>query len=130
SPFRFAPCNLHAGSAVMRKKQKQSAEAVKNWDQDVELAESPQRDVNRLSRALALAHAGDHGRAAIEARALDAQARGQGLAWFQLACVYSVAAGAAREDKKLPAPDRTRLEGEYASQAVALLRKGLAGGLF
>jgi tetratricopeptide (TPR) repeat protein len=129
-PGRIAAFKLYGSRALVRQKQKHYAEAVKDLDRVVGLADGPQRDASQLERAMALAHAGDHARAAAEARALDAKAHGQGVAWFQLACVYSVAAGAAREDRKLAAPGRTHLEGEYAAQAVALLRKCLAGGLF
>jgi hypothetical protein len=49
---------------------------------------------------------------------------------FNLACVYSFCCRNVRGEEKIPAADRERLAENYAVQAIQLLRKAAAAGLF
>jgi tetratricopeptide (TPR) repeat protein len=64
SQVRATAFNLHGARAVIYQKAHRFAESARDWDRVVELTEGPQRDANRLTRALVLAHAGDHARSA------------------------------------------------------------------
>jgi hypothetical protein len=83
-----------------------------------------------MYRALALARSGDHAQAAAQARAAIAEARSDGQALYNAACVCAQAAAAASRDESLAKDERTRLAEQYAAQAVAYLLKARAAGWY
>jgi hypothetical protein len=78
----------------------------------------------RLSRADALARAGDHSRAAAEADDLSRPASLPGLTLYNLACVQALNAASR------PLPLRAKDADGYAAKAVDLLRRAANAGYF
>jgi hypothetical protein len=107
-------------------------EAQKDWDSAVALAAGQRQDVLRMKRVDKLARSGHHARATAEAAILTEKKKPAIDYWYyDLACVYSVAAAAAAaKDPKLPAEEKTRLAEGYAARAVRLLAKAVASGEF
>jgi tetratricopeptide (TPR) repeat protein len=99
------------------------AEAVKDWDRVVELDDAPDRWKRRVDRALALARAGEHARAAAEADVLAADPAVSTGGLVNLAVAYAVAVEAARKDGRLPSSERAALAERYGPRAVALLNQ-------
>jgi hypothetical protein len=99
------------------------ADALADWDRALAFQTvSPSRDSLRVGRAEALARLGDHARATAEADTLLQDAALTPNLLHDLAIVYAVAAGAARQDPK-------RHE-EFAGRAVQLLKRLQASGYF
>jgi tetratricopeptide (TPR) repeat protein len=120
------------------------AEAVKDLDRALELADERTRGPLRVSRWTAglmvaaqertthadrLARLGRHAAAAAAAEPLAA---GQltGDEAYALACVYGLSASAVRRDGSLADPERVKLADGYLVRAVALLRRAQAAGHF
>jgi tetratricopeptide (TPR) repeat protein len=97
-------------------------EALAVWDRAIELVVGSERDETRLERARALAHTGEHARAAVEVADVTRQASLPGEWLYRGAQIVAVAAGAARQDA-------ATVEG-YARQAVQLLQRARAAGRF
>ncbi len=104
------------------------AEAVRDWDRVIELDGG--NAGFRLERALALARAEDHARAAAEANALARGEALQGDTLYDLARVYALASSAVRRDANLSAGDRDNLARQHAARAVALLGRAKAAGYY
>jgi tetratricopeptide (TPR) repeat protein len=115
--------------AELLEKQKRYREAVDDHKRIVELVPSGNgRDFRRMFLALAYARAGQHAFAAQEAQGLDAPTPLVAPAdqFLHLALVYSVATGAARDDRQLPETERDKRARQYAEKALAMLRSALA----
>jgi tetratricopeptide (TPR) repeat protein len=98
------------------------AEAVADYDRALELDDGSARTSLRLGRAGALAQAGEAARALVAADEIVAVEKLSGGQLYDLACAYSLAAGA-----KTPLPPA---DGERAAvRAVDLLRQAFASGL-
>jgi serine/threonine-protein kinase len=113
--------NAHYGRAQAFDKLARYADAVKDWDQALELDAGPGRPNLRVLRALSLAH-GDPARAVAE---VEEVARGEGvdgLLLYNLACVCAQAAAAIK--------DNTDLQERYATRAVELLVQARTKGYF
>jgi tetratricopeptide (TPR) repeat protein len=100
---------------------KRYADAVKDLDRAIALADGEQRMLLRLVRANALAHSGNHRRAAEEAEAVlgDPSFPADGI--FTVACLFGLIA--ARE------ADREKAD-RYAQRAVHLLARAQGAGFF
>jgi tetratricopeptide (TPR) repeat protein len=109
---------------------KRHAEAVALWDRALERSSERGRAYLRLQRALAVAHTGDHKRAATELEELAGQPALAGAVLYDLACGFSLCAAAAREDARLPEPERNKAGEAYAVRAVAVLKRAQAVGFF
>jgi len=110
----------HRASVLMRLAR--YAEALKDWDRAIALDEGSNRPTFRLSRALTLAHVGDHVRAVAAAEDLTQGDQVSGGTLYDAACVCALSAAAVKNDVK---------PGEnYAARAVALLRRAQATGYF
>jgi serine/threonine-protein kinase len=96
-------------------------EALTDWDQAVALDKSSDRNGYRASRALTLIHAGQQGRALAEADALTAAKEVRPDVLYSAACVYALAAGAAKPAHQADS---------YAAKAVELLERARTRGYF
>jgi serine/threonine protein kinase/tetratricopeptide (TPR) repeat protein len=75
---------------------------------------------NRLLRAGALAPRGEYLKAIEEAETLVQQGNNN---FYNLSCIFCLAADAAASDSQLSAPDRVRLKAKYADRAMEFLRR-------
>jgi serine/threonine-protein kinase len=106
------------------------ADALPDWDVVLELAGKAERPYFQLHHAVAVARAGDYGKATMEAEALAAQASKSGEALYQLACVYALSSAAAAGDLKRAREERQALADQYALRALELLNLARPLGLF
>lgn len=118
----------HGGRAQTYEALGRFADAIPDWDRVVELDESPDRWRHRVLRALAMARAGQHQRAAAEDLSDLTNVPGEG--YYNLACAFALSVKPAELDAGLPADERERLTVRYRSQAIALLKKLAAQGYF
>jgi tetratricopeptide (TPR) repeat protein len=101
-------------------------EALRDLDGALKLLTrtDPDYDMVRRSRAFALAQAGDHRQAVREVNDLErSKDEKKGELFYNLACVASLSAKAASEDRSLDEPTRRKLIDEYAGKAIDLLTK-------
>jgi tetratricopeptide (TPR) repeat protein len=105
-------------------------EARHDWDRMIELGEGQSSPNVRAYRAMALAHRGEHARAAAEMDAIFAAGQQIVNAFYNYACAYSLASAAALSDARLSAPERQRLAEQYASHSLDLLQKARTNGFF
>ncbi len=105
-------------------------EALKAWDRALELDLGEDRDAVQGERLHTLLALGDHAGAAAGAEALAKKDRLPPAVRYDLACVYALAAAAAREDEKLTGDERTRTADRYAARALELLAAVEAAGFF
>jgi tetratricopeptide (TPR) repeat protein len=120
----------HGGLAQAYEKSGRWAGAVKEWDLVVKLADGESYQVKcQVNRAVALVRSGDHDRATAEASSLT-RGRCTQDDRYNLACVYSLAMGAARADGRLPTAGRTALADQYGIQAMRLLKPLQKEGYF
>jgi serine/threonine protein kinase len=115
-------CNAHTGRALALTKVQRYAEAITDWDRAIALNQGPEGPSLRLERAVTLARAGDHAKAAAEADALTGNAQTPGVTLYQAACVYGFSLAAVKED--------AQLQERYAAKALALFRRARAAGSF
>jgi tetratricopeptide (TPR) repeat protein len=113
--------NTHWNRALALMDLHRYAEALQDWDRAIALDQGPQRPAFRLQRAVTLAHAGDHARAVAEADDLTRDDKTSGATLYDAACVYGLS---------VPAAQDAPLKERYAGQALALLRRAQAAGLF
>src|SRR5262249_48768518 len=87
---------------------KRHAEAIALWDRALNTASERERTFLRLQRVIAIVHSGDHKRAVEEAESLAAPSMLPGPILYDLGCVFALASAAARQDVKLPEPERAK----------------------
>jgi hypothetical protein len=73
---------------------------------------------------------GTHVLAIARAEHLARQKRVKGEDLYELVKAYALAAAAVRNDSKLPAAAQARTAGQYAAEAVRLLERAHAAGIF
>jgi serine/threonine-protein kinase len=124
--------NAHWARADTLAQAKHYSQAVPDCDRALTLdrGEQSQRTPIRVLRAVCLARAGNHSRAAAEANELAADKALAADAAYDLACVYSLASSAARKDSMLVRLDRDIVVKQYETRAVELLHKARAKGHF
>jgi tetratricopeptide (TPR) repeat protein len=122
--------NAHGARAQLYEALGRWADAVHDWDRLHELDDRPDRWTRRVLRAVALARAGDHARAAAEVTDLEKEPIVTGEGLYNLACVCALSAGQARSDQLLGPSDRDARADRYGLQAVRLLKKLQAEGYF
>jgi tetratricopeptide (TPR) repeat protein len=105
-------------------------EAVADLVRAIDLSDGKVRDELRRECAQARARLGDHAAAVREAREVGAGDPVEGAACYDLACVYALAATAARKDARLATAQRQALAEEYSGQAVRWLKRAQAAGHF
>jgi tetratricopeptide (TPR) repeat protein len=127
---RWAGWSAHGARAQLREALGRPAEAVQDWDRVVALDDQPNPWVRRVLRAVVLAKAGEHARAASEAEALAADPAVSADGLHDLAVAYALAVEAVRSDARLASAERVTAAERYAARAVALLRKLRGQGYF
>jgi serine/threonine-protein kinase len=127
---RRMACNARGARAQTYQALGRWPEAAQDWDRVIELDDRPNGWIRRVLRALALARAGLHARAVAEAGVLEAKAEVNGAGRYDLACVYALAAKAARADTKLTTAEQQELAESHAGAALALLQRLAAQGYF
>jgi serine/threonine protein kinase len=121
---------LHGTRALLRYRQKRYNLAIKDWDRRSELTTAPLLVDSRVFRVVSMAHLRKH---IIVAAEVEALANTAGLGpenYYNLALALAVSVSSARLDAHLPPAEREDRADRYAKDAVALLRKGHATGLF
>jgi tetratricopeptide (TPR) repeat protein len=111
--------NAYWGRGRALTRLRRFADADNDWDRAVALSDAAERPRLCSSRAAAFARAGESARAVAEADALATPDAAAGTL-YDAACVYALAAAAARADA--PLADR------HAARAVELLRRAVAKG--
>ena len=111
-------------------KLKRYAGAAADWERAIELDTGQRRQFLRRRLGFSLARAGDHVRAAREAKALAKAAKEKGSALYSVARIYSLSAAVAAQDKSLEQTKRSKLADEYALYAIDLLKRAQAAGFF
>jgi eukaryotic-like serine/threonine-protein kinase len=113
--------NSHWGRAEALDRLARHADALEDWDRALALNLGV-ADLAAIcsGRAQSLARAGNHVEAAAEANTLAESAGLNGGALYDLACVFTLAAAAVKDDAKL--------RDQYAARAVELLRQAVAKG--
>jgi hypothetical protein len=100
------------------------------WDRALERSAERERPYLRLQRALAVAHSGDHKRAADEAGELAGRSTLSVGMVYDLGCVFALCTAAAQQDTQLPEADRNKVAEAYAVRAVEMLQRAQAAGFF
>jgi tetratricopeptide (TPR) repeat protein len=127
---RSRALQAHGARALSLEHLGRWADAVRDWDRVIELAEEPERRVYRLRRALALVRGGEYTRGTAEAVALEHGPRPPDDQQYNLACVWAMAIVPVRSDSRLSAEERSTRAEEYAGRSVTLLRQLHASGYF
>jgi serine/threonine protein kinase len=122
--------NAHGGRAYLHQQAKRYQDSLRDWDRVVELSDGADRAANRSVRAGVLAMAGDHVRAAAEARALAENPEGSEDTVFNAGLALAQAYLAATKDQRLASHQRNEAAREYAAAAMAVFRKLQASGYF
>jgi serine/threonine protein kinase len=110
--------NSHMGRAMALDRLNRPAEALADWERALELDDGSLRTRLRLTRALALAKAGEPAKALFAADELSSSEKLGSRELYDLSCVCAIAAA------KIPAADADR----HAARAVVLLRQAFASG--
>jgi tetratricopeptide (TPR) repeat protein len=118
---RQSLCGSYLNRANVLLRLNRPAEALAELDRALELDDGLLRTHLRLARAIALTRTGEPARALAEADALAAETKLMTGQLYDLACAYSLAAGA-----KAPLPPADAERG--ADRAVEFLRRALANG--
>src|SRR5262249_31052279 len=105
--------NAYASRAQARMALKDYPQAAADWQRAAELTDEADRGRFRMAKMLCLAWAGDHVGATAEAHDLAARSPADPETLYNAACIFSLAAGSARADKKLSE--------SYAARSVELL---------
>jgi hypothetical protein len=108
----------------------QHPEALADWNLALALDTGEFRFAVRAGSAVTRARLGEHAPAMAEAADLAKAPKLSGKALYNLARVFALAAGAARQDGRLAAVDREKLAADYAPRAVELLRRAHKAGHF
>jgi len=129
---RKALLNVRGGRAYIHAALKRYGEAIKDWDQVIDLDDSGPADraFSRTCRAGVLAEAGDHTLAAAEAAALVQNPEGSDDVLYNAAGAYATAQKAALADPRLGEQERKTVAEGYAARAVDALQKLRASGYF
>jgi tetratricopeptide (TPR) repeat protein len=112
--------NTHSGRARALTKLRRYADAFKDWERALDLADERSRNSLRLGQAMTLAHVKEHAKATAEADALADAKEASADTLYDAACVYSLSSSAVLGDAKQAE--------QYAARAVALLRQAVAKG--
>jgi tetratricopeptide (TPR) repeat protein len=110
-------------------------EAIEDWNEARKFAPKNTRLLVEIRRAQTLARAGEHAEAIEAAEAIAKQAdqfskASAAKAFYDRACIYALASGAADGDMKMTPDQRTTKRDEYAEQAMKLLETARSAGFF
>jgi len=87
-------------------------------------------DALQINHLLALVRRREYGPVIDDAERLAGKKNLGAVNEYNLACVFALAITAVRADDKLPAAERDRLAGDYATRAMEMLRRSQADGFF
>lgn len=113
----------HGVRAETLENLKRFADAAREWQRVIELADAAQADHFRLIQALAYARAGEHGLAAAGIDEWDRRTTAKTSAdqLYHSGVTYAVALQALRVDKGTVPPESDKLAERYAARAVVFL---------
>jgi tetratricopeptide (TPR) repeat protein len=103
-------------------------EALADADKGIAFVDGPNRAFFRSCRAGVMARQGAYAGATAEAAAAANQPGVDGGTLYNLACIYSMAAVAVRNDHEVPEGERAKRAEQYAAHAVELLARSHATG--
>jgi tetratricopeptide (TPR) repeat protein len=109
--------NSYLGRAVAYHGLQKFTEAVKDWDQAVELSPVAEQAPVRAGRASSQVKTGRVAEAVAEAAELTKSSNWDGRQWYDFACIYAIASGRSAEKKS-----------EYADRAMELLQRAVNAG--
>src|SRR5262245_52665089 len=109
--------NSYWGRARAHHGLQKFTEAVKDWDQAIELSPVAEQARLRARRASSQVKAGRVAEAVAEAAELTKSSNWDGGQWYDFACIYAIASGKSAEKKS-----------EYADQAMGLLQRAVKAG--
>jgi len=118
---RSALHGAHLGRARVNRALNLSEEAANDYRRSLELSEGERHSNYVNFRPRALAHLGEHVRAATEAEAILSAGEILGSTYRELASVYAQCSGIARKDLAAAETARAELVEQYAVRAVNLL---------
>jgi len=133
--LRYSALNLHGSRANLLALLGRHAEAVADWDRVIELNDEPaDRTAFRLSRIMALVRTNDYPRGIAEAQDMTRTPAASnaltGGDLYNFACIFGLAAAAARDDNRLDPSERQRLADSYADTALDSLERAAGLGFF
>lgn len=106
-------------------------DAIAQWDRALESASPSERDQIRLFRASSRARAGDYRRSIEEAQSLaTSQSIPVDVREYELACLYSISAGAVAHDASLTTLEASRESDRLTGLALAALCRAQGAGYF
>jgi serine/threonine-protein kinase len=123
--------NTHRSRAEALLRLKRPADALKDWDRALELdLNDKDRALTRTDRSLTLAYLGKYDEAvSVMEELLGRPDAGTGTV-YRAARIFSLASASVSQDAKRAAAERQNLAEQYATRAVALLRRNQAQGYF
>ena len=123
---RMALGKCHGGLAVLYGVEGRYAQAARQWEQVITLADPDKKEYNQFFLAMALAQAGEHRKAWSLVQTLrPSLVKRPADFHFHLAVVSSLCIAAAENDLPLSAEDRARACSLYGVAGVDLLRHAL-----
>jgi serine/threonine protein kinase len=109
--------NSYWGRAAALNRLARHTEAIKDWDQVIELSPSNEQQIYRASRALTLHLDGQVDDAVAEIAELTKSGNWSAAWWYDFACVYAVASGKIADKSQ-----------QYADRAMELLQTAVKAG--
>ncbi len=112
--------------------QRRAREALADWNRAIELAgeDSPRIPNLLATRALSFAYMGDLGRAMNEVSAISKTGIDAGVIYYNEACIFALAAGAAATDVAHDPAERAALREKYAKLSITSLADARRAGYF
>ncbi len=112
--------------------QHRAAEALRDWDRAIELADQGSERIPGLtaSRALVLAYQGETRRAVVAISAVPRTGPDSGMIFYNEACILALAAAAAANDAASLPAKRAALVDQYAVRAISALAEARRAGYF
>jgi len=127
---RLQTRNAHGARAQAYEALDRWADAVPDWDRVVKLEGDAGDWEHRVLRTRAMTRAGIHAGAIAEAKLLANDSKLPLIGQYDLACVLALACGQVQGDDRINAAERRSLSEEYATRALALLRRLSDQGYF
>jgi serine/threonine protein kinase/Tfp pilus assembly protein PilF len=121
---------VYSARGVLASEVGRHDEALSNLDRALALDDGKRRQGLLVSRALVRAHVRDHLRAVADANEVAKSAAIAPVDLYNLACVYSLAMAAGRENSKSTPAERHRLAEQYTQRAIEFLGKARDAGFF
>jgi tetratricopeptide (TPR) repeat protein len=121
---------LHGNRGFVLSGQGNHAESAREWERVIELSDRPIPLQSRVGLWLELAYNGERDRAINYAREVRPSRGVSGDECYNLACLYSVCASVAQDDRRLTSQQRNELVDAHVGDAIRWLEAAAAAGLF